>query len=68
MISGWKTKTGLVISAIGAALLAGAQVAPPNAFELASWLTFAGTIITTFGGGLTAYGVAHKAEKGPIAK
>jgi hypothetical protein len=61
MISGWKTKAGLIAVALGGALIAGAKVAPSP--ELAIWLEFGGTIIFTLGGGLAGYGVADKVER-----
>lgn len=62
-LTGWKTKTGVIVGVIGAALLAGAQAIPPNAFELSGWLNFAGIILSSVGTGLAGIGIAHKGEK-----
>lgn len=62
-MKGWKTKTGIIIGVVGGALLAGAQVVPPNKLELAGWLQFAGVMLSFAGTGLGGYGIAHKGEK-----
>jgi hypothetical protein len=63
MISGWKTKTGVIATAVGGGLLAGSKMAPTD--EIGLWMGFAGTIIATIGASLAGYGIADKIEKAP---
>ncbi|HBA86010.1 MAG TPA: hypothetical protein DCZ95_18145 [Verrucomicrobia bacterium] len=65
MISGWKTKWGLIIGTIGGGLMAGAMVAPSP--DLEKWCMFIGIIMATIGGGGVGLGVAHKVEKSSSA-
>lgn len=61
-IGGWKTKTGLITTAIGGALVAAAQFAPSESVKV--WCSFIGTLLVTFGGAFAGYGVADKVVKG----
>ena len=61
-ITGWKTKYGAVIVAIGMSLLGASEVAPN--VDLGIWMKFIGTVLTGLGSGLTAIGIGHKIEKG----
>jgi hypothetical protein len=61
MISGWKTKTGVIATAVGGGLLAGAKMAPTP--EIGLWMGFIGTILAAAGASLAGYGIADKVEK-----
>lgn len=63
-ISGWKTKYGAIIVAVGMALLGASEVAPN--VDVGTWMKFIGTILTGFGSALTAVGIGHKIEKGQL--
>ena len=65
-MTGWKSKWGAIIAAIGAALTAAAQVSPEVMLGntmLSDWMQFAGILITGFGTALLGVGIAHKVEK-----
>lgn len=61
MLTGWKTKTGLIVGVLGTGLLAGAEVAPTP--QIGVWCRFLGMIMAGIGTGLAGYGIAHKIEK-----
>ena len=63
-ITGWKTKYGAIVVALGMSLLGASEVAPN--IELGTWMKFIGTVLTGFGSGLTAVGLGHKIEKGQL--
>jgi hypothetical protein len=61
-MTGWKSKFGGVLLAIGGGCLAVAQLSgfyPKVAF----WMQVAGAFMTTVGGSLLGVGIAHKIEK-----
>lgn len=60
-MSGWKTRTGVLIGVIGGALLATANIFPIP--EYIPWVQFTGTFLTAIGGGLGIYGVGSKVDK-----
>jgi hypothetical protein len=60
-MSGWKTKLGAFLTAIGAVIVGAAEVAPTP--EMIPWLKFIGFIIGGVGGAFTIWGIAHKVEK-----
>lgn len=60
-MTGWKSKTGAIAGAVGAALLAAVQVCPDPV--LAEWLKFIGILLSGGGASLLGVGVAHKIEK-----
>ena len=61
MLTGWKTKTGLIVGVLGTGLLAGAEVAPTP--QIGVWCRFLGMIMAGIGTGLAGYGIAHKVER-----
>lgn len=62
-MGGWKTVTGIIVGVTGGALLAGAEVANEISYNLYLWMRLIGTILSFAGGGLGAYGIAHKSHK-----
>ena len=60
-MSGWKTKVGAVITAIGGTIIGSAEIAPTPG--MIPWLKFIGFIISGIGGALTIWGIGHKLEK-----
>lgn len=62
-MTGWKTKVGAILIAIGSALVAGSEAVPPGNVELSGWLKFAGVLIGGVGAGIGTVGIGHKIEK-----
>jgi len=60
-MTGWKTKTGTLVAALGSALYAATSVAPTP--EIGSWCQFIGTIFVGLGGALGVYGIGDKVDK-----
>ena len=60
-MTGWKSKWGGILVAIGTTLGASAAVAPTP--ELQPWLVFLGILVAGAGTALLGVGVAHKIEK-----
>ena len=60
-MTGWKTKTGVIIGVIGGAMLASADMCPSPTWI--PWLKFAGTLMAAAGGGLGIYGVGKKIDR-----
>ena len=60
-MTGWKTKTGIIIGVVGSALLSSANVCPIP--DWIPWITFIGTIITAIGAGLGVYGLGSKIDR-----
>jgi len=60
-IKGWATKTGVVIFAIGGALLASCEMCPVDTGI--GWLKFIGTLLTSLGGAMAGLGIARKVER-----
>ena len=62
-MSGWKSKWGAILMAIGATLGSGAALAPLE--EMKPWLVFLGALIGGLGTALLGVGISHKIQKGP---
>jgi hypothetical protein len=60
-MTGWKSKWGGVLVAIGSALGAAAAVAPVEEFK--PWIVFFGVLTGGLGAALLGIGIAHKVEK-----
>lgn len=60
-MTGWKTKAGAALIALGGTISASAKLAPHA--EAGPWLEFAGFIVAGFGGAFTVWGIGHKLEK-----
>jgi len=65
-MTGWKSKYGGILVAIGAALGSSAALMPIE--EVKPWLVFLGVLLGGVGTGLLGVGIAHKVEKGKVTK
>jgi hypothetical protein len=65
-LTGWKSKYGGILVAIGAALGSSAALIPIE--KMKSWLVFLGVLLGGIGTGLLGVGIAHKVEKSAAAK
>ena len=62
-MTGWKTKVGAILVAVGGALAASSEAVPPGYVELSGWLKFAGILVGAVGTGFLGVGIGHKVEK-----
>ena len=60
-MTGWKTKAGAALIALGGTISASAKLVPHA--EAGPWLEFAGFIVAGLGGAFTVWGIGHKLEK-----
>jgi len=60
-MTGWKTKAGAIMVAIGGTISGSSKLAPYPDME--PWLEFIGFIIAGVGGAFTVWGIGHKLEK-----
>ena len=65
-MTGWKSKWGAILMAIGATLGSGAALAPLE--EMKPWLIFMGALIGGLGTALLGVGISHKIEKAGVPK
>ena len=61
-MSGWKTKTGSILTAVGGVLATAANGCPVP--DWSPWLQYLGGVIASIGVALMGYGIGHKIEKG----
>jgi hypothetical protein len=60
-MTGWKSKWGGILMAVGAAILAAEQIIIDETIKM--WMKAVGTAFTTAGLALLGVGIAHKVEK-----
>ena len=62
-MTGWKTKLGAVLIALGGILAAAGPVLPAELLVYAEWFKFAEVILMAAGAAFGTVGIAHKIEK-----
>jgi hypothetical protein len=62
-MTGWKTKVGAVLIALGGILAAAGPVLPAELLVYAEWFHFVEVIMMAAGASFGVVGIAHKVEK-----
>ena len=65
-MTGWKTKVGAVLIALGGILAAATPVLPAEIAQYAEWIHFVEVIFMAAGAAFGVVSVAHKIEKAAV--